>query len=84
MALPVVRHHDARQIGMVAKADTEEIESFALVPIGPAIDAHGRIDFRIFVRYSRLDAKPLFARDGLQMVDHFKAGFGGESIDRRY
>jgi len=37
MALPVVGHQDAAEIGMAFEANSEEIEDFALVIIGANI-----------------------------------------------
>jgi hypothetical protein len=38
MALPIVGHHDAAQVGMAFKADAEQIEDFALVVVGAGPD----------------------------------------------
>src|ERR1700693_2143117 len=38
MSLPFVRHQDAPQIGMPFETDPEEVEIFALVPVGRGPD----------------------------------------------
>ena len=44
---------------MIQEANAKEIEDFALIPVGRAIDGHGGIDFRIFAGDARFDADAL-------------------------
>ena len=83
MAFPIVRHQDAEQVGMIAEADAEQIEDFALVPVGAAPDAGDRIDLGIGARQrgtSRAGARLRSMR--VQVVDDFEARLGGIPVDR--
>src|SRR6266852_5287391 len=46
VALPLVRHEDARQVGMALEDDAEQVVGLAFVPVGPGPDAGHRGDPR--------------------------------------
>src|SRR5580704_5979878 len=75
---PAFGHHDASQIGMVQENDPEEVECFALIPVGGAINAAGGFDLWALAREPRFDAQTRFVGDGLQMVDNLEARLGRE------
>src|ERR1035438_2013690 len=81
MPFPVVRHQDAAQIRMVEETYAEEVEYFALVPVGAAPDAGDGIDYRIHAE-AALEAQPLIAFDRVQVVDDLESRFGREAVDR--
>src|ERR1035437_6132815 len=66
---------------MVEEADTEEVEHFALVPVGAAPDPGDGIDYGIHAREAALEAQPLITLDAVQVVDDFEARLGGVAVD---
>src|SRR4051794_40611086 len=44
MPIPVVRHHDALQVGVATEGDPEEVEDLALRPVRARVEARDRID----------------------------------------
>src|SRR5579862_10050247 len=83
IALPIVGQHDAGEIGMIAEAHAEQVESFALEPVGPAPDGCDGIDLRVVAGKARLDPNAKIPLERMEMIDHFEAGLGGVAVDPR-
>src|SRR3984957_13318351 len=83
MPLPIVRHHDAPQIGMVAEAHAEKVEGFAFVPAGPPPHAGHRIDGGIGARQAASYAQALVPFEAVEMIDHFKTRLPRIAVDAR-
>src|SRR5437899_10580885 len=82
MPFPVVRHQDAAQIRMIEEAYAEEVEHLALIPIGAAPDSGDRFNCGVRAREAALQAQAFIAFDTVQVIDNFKAGFGGVAVYR--
>src|SRR5260370_7982064 len=82
MPFPIVRHHYAAQVRMIEEADAEEVEHFALIPVGATPDSGDGFNHRILARQAALQAQPLIAIDAVQVVDNFEARFGRIAIHR--
>ena len=80
MALPFIGHHDAAEIGMAGKADTEEIEDFAFVEVRRGPHRRDAGDFR--VEFDQ-DAEPdaLLQAVRKNVVGHLKSGFVRIPVD---
>src|ERR1035438_1281210 len=82
MPFPIVRQHDAAQVGMVEEADAKEVEHFALVPVGAAPDSGDGIDYGIRTSEAALETQALVTLDAVQVIDDFETRFGGMAVHR--
>src|SRR5215471_18228534 len=84
VTFPIVRHHDAPQIGMAQKFDTEQIEHFAFVPVRTAPHSCYRFDHRVFAAHTALEPYALIPFDRVQVVHHFKSWFRRIAVHRAH
>jgi hypothetical protein len=72
---------------MIAESESEHVEDFPLIPIRRAPNTGNRIDFRNIGRrdaaQATLQAVPLIALQGMQMIDDFETGLGRRQIHGR-
>ena len=80
MPFPFVRQHDAAQVGMIEEANPEEIEDFALVPVGAAPDTGDRFNRRLRAGQAALQPQTFVAFDGVKMIDQLKTRFSRLAI----
>ena len=65
------------------EADAEQVEYFALVPVGAAPHGGDRFDRGIGAENPALQPHALLVFDGMEVIDHFEARLGGIAIDGR-
>src|SRR5258708_9806479 len=82
VALPIGRHHDAAQVGVVGEADPEQIEGLTLIPVGAAPHARNGFDLVVLAQPA-LQADSLVLRDGMQKIDDLEPRIGGRTPQRR-
>src|SRR5437588_12519892 len=66
---------------MSGKANSEEVENFALKEIGAGPDRGDRFDYRVAAPQANFQADALFLRNREQMIDHFEARLGRSPVD---
>src|SRR6185503_15194395 len=84
MPFPILRQHDASELGMIAEADPKQVEHLALVPVGPAPDRCHGIDLWMVTRHPAFQPHPLVALQRVQVIDHLEAWLLGIPVDARH
>src|SRR5271170_1765347 len=82
MAFPLVRQHDAAQVGVPGKADAEEIEDLALVEVSRRPDMGNAIDDWIVAGQKRPQPDALLHGVRKNVIADLKARFARVPIDR--
>jgi len=77
VAFPIVRQHDAAQVGVVQEVNAEQVENFTFVPVGPTPHESDRFDRRVCAVHPALEAYALFVFHRVEMIHHFEARLGG-------
>src|SRR3981081_3530310 len=77
MPIPVLRHHDAAQVGMAAKVNAEQVEDLALVKVRRGPDRGDAVECRIAAVETDDETKPLFQRHREYVVGNLKARLRG-------
>ena len=72
IALPLLRHQDPPQVGMIHDIDAELVVDLALQPVGGGPELRHRLD-RILLADPHLDAQPVPEPGRVQAVDHVEA-----------
>src|SRR5271163_1982575 len=81
MAFPMVGQHDAAKVRMVIDVDAEQIEDFALIPVGGAPYGGDGIDRRSGTADPNFQAHAVVAGKGVQVIDDFEARLNGIAVN---
>src|SRR5712671_6359277 len=76
MAFPVLRHQQPPQIRMPRKSNPKQIENLALKIIRSRPERRQGLDRRTGAIEPNLQSHPLLLRNGQQMINQLKPGFG--------
>ncbi len=77
----MIGHHDAAKVRVVVEGNAEEIENFALIPVGRAPDGCNGIDRRGGTADANFEAQTFVAGKRVQVVDDLKAGLDRVTVD---